>query len=134
LKDKCLFVDARALDGTRQPTKTPYAHVLDQRTNPAKAFIFNDTAGFIARFILMGVKIATVAEIVSSEYSIPATDAATEVNSVLKTLKDNDYVEDRTVGNIHEKPDGHIEPHDGFYDLDFSVNWYGSSGVSKVPL
>jgi hypothetical protein len=132
LKDMCLFVDAKTLDGTRLPTKTPFAHVLDQRTKPAKALIFhNDTAGFIARFIVMGVDTTIVQEIVRSEFGTQVTNPKNEVDKVLALLQD--YVEDRTDGMKHEPPDGHVEPHDGSYDLDFSVNWYGSGGGSKVP-
>jgi len=134
LKDKCLFVDATDLDGNRLPPEIPNAHVLDQRGPQAKVLKLNDTAGFIARFIVMGVDTDTVAEIVSSEYAISTTNAAAEVQSVYSLLKD--FVQARTYKRGHEKP-GTVpkaEPTSGQYGLDFSVNWFGGGGVSKVPL
>ena len=68
LKDKCLFVDAQDLAaGTRYPEVIPFAHILDKSTT-ATYLKLNDTAGFIARFIVIGVDTDLIPQIILSEY------------------------------------------------------------------
>jgi hypothetical protein len=136
LKVQCLFVDAKELDGTRrQPQDLLFAHVLDARQTPAKVLKFNDTAGFIARFILLGVEIGLIPEIIHSEFGDQVTDPLGEVQAVLKMLRlyvDERRPEDRMK---HETPSSEDHgTHGGKYDLDFRVNFYATTGVSKIPI
>jgi hypothetical protein len=135
LKDFCLFVDAKEKDGTRKkPQDLPFAHVLDSRGGGVKVLKFNDTAGFIARFILFGVEVGLIPEIVHSEFGDQVTDPLSEVQAVLKML--NPYIEERKSADRmkHEPPSSEDKgTHSGKYDLDFRVNFYATTGVSKVP-
>lgn len=134
LKDRCLFVDAKELDGTRkQPKNLLFAHVLDARQTPAKVLEFNDTAGFIPRFILFGVEIGLIPEIVHSEFADQVKDPLGEVQAVLQMLLP--YVEERTDRMKHYPPSSKDQgTHPGTYDLDFRVNFYATTGVSKIPI
>ena len=136
LVDKCLFVDAKELDGTRKcPQGLLFAHVMDSRQSPAKVLKFNDTAGFIARFILFGVEIGLIPEIVHSEFGDQVKDPLGEVQAVLKML--SPYVEERKSADRMKYDPASSEDkgtHTGKYDLDFRVNFYASTGMAKVPI
>jgi hypothetical protein len=148
LKAKCLFVDAKNFDDPKTPKRfpieIPYAHVLDK--NSASHLKLNDTAGFIARFIVMGVDTDLIPHIFLSEYSgtLPKlfkgnkvkveAAAKTAVRSVVSLLKP--YLKRRTLTDckqLYETPKGlGIGKHSGKYALDFSINFVGT-GVVKTP-
>jgi hypothetical protein len=143
LKDKCLFVDAYVYDEQKRkpfssdiPSAIPSPHVLDQNTTPATYLYLNDTAAFIARFIVMRVDTNLIPGILSSEYGPKVTNPAQDVNDVLAML--NPYLEPDTppifVRPYHKPKDKGKGQHPGKYPLDFSVNWFGTGGVLKGPL
>ncbi len=133
LIDQCLFVDAKELDGSRvKPQGLNFPHLMDSRQNPSKVLKFNDTAGFIARFILSGVKISVISQIVLSEFG-NVNDPAGKVKDVFDELAD--YLEERLDHMQFQPPtiNDHGD-HSGVYELDFRVNFYATTGVSKLPI
>jgi hypothetical protein len=149
LKDRCLFIDAYVYDETtRKPTSTkkPAAiqspHIFDQRTDPATYLMLNDTAAFIARFIVLGVDTTIIPQIYLSEYPAAGGNAAKEVADVLTMV--DPYLEDRDFKifqRTYQSPQalGNAKPYHGIsgrkgYDLDFNVNWFGTGGLLKGPL
>ena len=143
LQKGCLFVDAYDLDNSslekfiRYPTAIPYAHVLDKRKKTTKDSqncnytIFSDLAGFIGRFIVMGVDTDFILpQIVASEFGLDAEKAANEVKITLNVMKK--YLEpltyprpglDNTIDGRHRVQNG-VLPECG-YELDFKVNPMG---------
>jgi hypothetical protein len=96
LKPKCLFVDAlvhkKPVDGDYH---LPFPHIMDGRSSPAKYLALNDTAGFVAHFIVQGVDTdKLLPQIVQSEYGISLANAAKEVENVKTTLMD--YLDPRS--------------------------------------
>jgi hypothetical protein len=143
LKDKCLLVDAYVYDETNRkpfsaniPSAVPAPHVSDQNTDPATYVYLNDTAAFIARFIVMRVDTALIPDILKSEYGARITNPAQDVQDVLTIL--NPYLEPDappTFVRPYQKPKTVGKgKHPGKYPLDFSVNWFGTGGVLKGPL
>jgi hypothetical protein len=142
MKPKCLFVDALHhkkpevgdyRTGVRKPDDLPFPLVMDQSSSPAKYLALNDTAGFIARFIVQGVDTDwLLPQIIQSEYGISPTDAAQEVEKVKTTLMP--YLAPRSHKRTHQKPkvDKAVK-HSGKFPLDFSVNFLGAT-VLKGPL
>jgi hypothetical protein len=145
LKDKCLFVDAQDLAaGIRYPEVIPFAHILDKNT--ATYLKLNDTAGFIARFIVIGVDTDLIPQIILSEYggTLPrlfegqygkvVAGAKNAVKAVVEMLKP--YLTARTPrdSNRHYEPPKNlgVESHEGGYTLDFSVNFVGTT-CCKIP-
>lgn len=149
LKDKCVFVDAKNFDDPkapkRYPIEIPHAHILDKSS--ASHLKLNDTAGFITRFVVLGVDTDLIPQIILSEYSgtLPKlfegnkdkVEAAvkTAVKSVVSMLKP--YLERRTLADckqLYETPkDLGIGKHSGKYALDFSINFVGTSVVKILP-
>jgi hypothetical protein len=163
LKDKCLFVDFRAYDGThwqprnQQPPVPPVggppgeitpdaitqlAHILDQRPPGPPTWVpLNDTAAFITRLIVMGVDVDLIPELLKSEYSEQQIGSfKTQVTDLVKDLQP--YIEVRQPNDRRgSQPHGNEPPkilakktfpHKG-YNLDFSVNWFGTGGCCKIP-
>jgi hypothetical protein len=148
LKAKCLFVDAKNFDDPkgpkRHPVDMPYAHILDK--NAGSCLKLNDTAGFIARFVVLGVDTDLIPQIIYSEYggtkakpvegSDPTSEAEvkTAVGFVVNKLLP--YLELRTLKDCnrpYEPPtDYGVQQYGGKYTLDFSVNFMGT-GVVKIP-
>ncbi len=91
LKPNCLFANALIIDG---------------RDSPAKQLALNDTAGFIAHFMVQGVDTdKLLPQIMQSEYGIPLEEAAQEVEKVKNTLMP--YLEPRSYQRPHHKPHVH---------------------------
>jgi hypothetical protein len=150
LKSKCLFVDAQDLDDPkhpkRYPTEIPFAHILDKNTKDCLKL--NDTAGVIARFIVIGIDTDLIPQIIFSEYggtkaepvAYENRDAQSEaeiktaVNFVLQKLLS--FLEPRTLKDCnrpYSPPlDYPVEKHEGKYKLDFSVNFVGTT-CCKIP-
>jgi hypothetical protein len=141
LKKGCLFVDAYDLDKPnphdapdRSKQDIPYAHVMDKSQAQLKAdcpyTTLNDVAGFIGRFIVMGVDTETILpKIVASEYGISEDKAKDEVKAVLVIMED--YLQPRLTPRGHMAPKSHLKgKHKGVYELNFRVNPIGI-GVFK---
>jgi hypothetical protein len=148
LKDKCLFVDAKNFDDPkapkRFPNEIPFAHILDKNTG--SHLKLNDTAGFITRFIVMGVDTDLIPQIIYSEYggTLPKlfegkcakAEAAVKaaVKAVVKILRP--YLKPRTLADCKQpyEPPKDLGVGKGLvkYTLDFSVNFVGI-GVVKIP-
>jgi hypothetical protein len=145
LKDKCLFVDANSYDeknrkfaNKNKPAKPPTSgkielpHVMDKSTTPATYLMLNDAGAFIARFIVMGVALKDIPEILKSEYEGAVVNPAQDVADVYSMLAP--YLEKRMVTRPYQAPkDEGKGEHSGQYDLDFRVNWFGT-GKFKGPL
>ncbi len=147
LKDNCLFVDAKDLTtNIRYPEAIPFPHVLDKNTQTYKKF--NDTAGFIARFVVIGVDTGLIPQIVLSEYgtrhrsmiggkpNLSEASAKAAVSAVVKMLMP--YLERRKPTDYHppyEPPqDLGVASHENGYKLDFSVNFMGTTCCKIPPL
>jgi hypothetical protein len=143
LKDKCLFVDADVYDEAakkpkkdKKPGDIPHAHILDKRdeTKPVPFLALNDEAGFIARFIVMGVETDLIPDILKSEYPPGAVaDPVKDVKDVLAMI--NPYLELRSPTEPYTGPQKLAEGkhQTGKYALDFGVNWFGTGWI-KGPL
>jgi hypothetical protein len=138
LKQLCLLVDAKHSEtGRRIPEEIPSAHILDQRTKPYTYLKLSDGAAFIARFLVLGVDVALIPEILRSEYSLTSqnkergVDFEADVDSVIKML--GDYIEVRTSGMPYSSPEtlGRGENECG-YPLDFGVHSPGYV-CCKIP-
>jgi hypothetical protein len=149
LKDKCVFVDAKNFDDPkapkRYPIEIPHAHILDK--SAGAHLKLNDTAGFIARFVVMGVDTDLIPQIIVSEYSgtlpklFKGNEAKVEaaaksaVRSVVSMMKP--YLKRRTLTDCkqhYEKPkDLGMVKHSGKYTLDFSINFVGTAVVKILP-
>lgn len=134
MKPKCLFVDAlthkKPEEGdynidVRKPDDLSFPLVMDHRSSPAKYLALNDTAGFVARFIMQGVDTdKLLPQIIQSEYGISLTDATQEVENVKTILMP--YLDPRSHQRAHQKPQvHHTGDHPGKFPLDFSVNFLG---------
>jgi len=143
LQDKCLFVEAYAYDemtrkpcSNTMPSSIPCPHVLDQRNTPATYVTLNDTAAFIARFIVMRVDTNLIPDILSSEYGAKSKSPAADVQTVLKILEPYLEPDDpRIFTRTYQTPKGtNSGNHPGKYSLDFSVNWFGTGGLLKGPI
>jgi hypothetical protein len=133
LKVDCVFVEAHDHDdrNIKKPDKYKFPQVFNQKTGD---FVpFDDTGGFIARFIVQGVDPVDIPKILVSEYgSSEANNFATDVNNVLAELKP--FIKDRQP----RKYDKHVKKtpgtgHDPTFDLDFKVNPIGIV-VLKLPI
>lgn len=138
LKELCLLVDAKDYETDRRiPEEIPSAHILDQRTKPFTYLKLSDGAAFIARFIVLGVDVALIPEILRSEYSLTpqdkerGVDFEADVESVIKMLRD--YIEVRTSGMPYSSPETRgTGENKGGYPLDFGV--HSVNGVLvKIP-
>ncbi len=149
LIDKCLFVDAMDYDTrVRHPKELPFAHVLDQRKWPNTYLQLSDSAGYIARFIAMGVDTDLIPLILRSEYrpnmgkQVDSIDFAAEVQAVVNMLQP--YLKEREHAreyysshpskqfNEAQYVDQAGNPIKG-YALDFSVNGF-PIGCCKIPV
>jgi hypothetical protein len=145
LKDKCLFVDAQDLEARRRyPEAIPFAHILDKNTSTYLKL--NDTAGFIARFIVIGVDTELIPQIILSEYGVTLPKlfegkqlrfqaaARSAVRAVVEMLRP--YIKPRTRTDCKQpyEPPANlgVGTHEGGYKLDFSVNFVGTT-VVKIP-
>ncbi|OGR25281.1 MAG: hypothetical protein A2139_01205 [Desulfobacca sp. RBG_16_60_12] len=148
LKKKCLFVDAINFDDPKAPKRypevIPYPHILDKST--ASYLKLNDTAGFIARFIVIGIDTDLIPQILLSEYGVTlprlveGTKAKAEaaakaaVKSVVRMLRP--YLKPRTRTDSkqpYEPPAAlGVGKHECKYKLDFSVHFVGTT-VVKIP-
>jgi hypothetical protein len=128
LKNKILFVDAASEHdhNKKKPDTIKAAHVLDQSGGGKKILKLDDTAGFIARFIVQGVETDNLLpEILKSEYSNIA-NAQDEVNKVRDMLFPK-YVQQlgaSTKAYVPVIPPDPEEPYTKEYKLDFSPNWF----------
>jgi hypothetical protein len=129
MKHKCAFVDAQEAretehqKGPKKPDGVNAAHVYFHEGNDKKVLKLNDTAGFIARFIVQGVEIDQIPEILKSEYGSSIGNAAQEVDTVLGIL--NPYVQKRTGTKPFSSPQSQgIAEAPATYDLDFKLNWF----------
>jgi len=134
LKDGCIFVDANDPRDKKKkkPDDYPFPHVFNQNT---KAYVaFNDGAGFIARFIALGVDTNVIPQILVSEYG-PVSNPQGAVDKVYAMMKD--YLENRPAGS-YEDPGNYQSPvqlpprHTGALRLDFSTNPVGIVNL-KTP-
>jgi hypothetical protein len=148
LKAKCLFVDAKDLDDPktpkRHPIEIPFAHILDK--SEGSCLKLNDTAGFIARFIVLGVDTDLIPQIIYSEYGGTKPQPTEKQNSQSQTEIKNavdfvvgklmPYLETRTLADCprpyESANDYGVDKHAGKYKLDFSVNFVGT-GIVKIP-
>jgi len=132
LKDKCLFVDAKNREtNERKPDVIPFAHVMDKTNSPANYLKLNDTAGFIARFIVFGVDTDIIPQILRSEFGGDVEHHQAEVSAVVEMLK-NYLVKLRPI--LRKKR--YIGPKslgedrlEGGYPLDFKVNWFATGWI-----
>lgn len=140
-KGKCLFVEAKVYDdtdwrptGTHKPDDINCAHVMDKSVTPAKILKLNKGAAFITRFIVLGVPIKYIPDILVSEYGANVvTNPAGEVETVLNML-DPDFLEERDYKRPYQAPQSlGGGTHSGKYDLDFKVNAF-NVGILKGPL
>jgi hypothetical protein len=138
LKELCLLVDAKHYEtGKRYPEEIPSAHILDQRTKPYTYLKLSDGAAFIARFIVLGVDVALIPEILRSEYRLTSQDKEEgvdfekDVGQVVKML--DNYIEKRVFVMPYDRPGSSGEgKKECGYPLDFGVHSFGI-GVIKVP-
>ncbi len=137
LQDYCIFVDARDLEDNRYPEKIPHPHVLNKSSKGEYTYLpLNDAAGFIAAFIVEGVDVRLIPEILRSEYEstledkVKEVDFVAQVDAVLGMLRP--YLVERTYERTYATPQplrpGTIT--EG-YSLDFSVNWYPIGGRKR---
>jgi hypothetical protein len=131
LKDTCLFVDARDFEtGKRYPETIPHPHIFDQESGTYLPL--NDTAAFIAHFILMGVQIDLVPQILQSEYGERVENPDTEVSRVLELL--HSYIEPRVYFPEYVAARaGEVQEHKGCYPLDFGVYSIATVTVKLPP-
>jgi hypothetical protein len=125
MENKCAFVDAAEEHDhkKKKPKDIQSAHVMDQRPGTAKVLKLNDTAGFIARFIVQGVDIDVIPQILTSEYGSTITNPKGEVDKVLAMLKP--YVKKRSGTNQYSAAQaGTASDYTGTYELDFKINWF----------
>jgi hypothetical protein len=134
LKADCCFVDALdPVSGDRKPNNYPFPHVFNQKT---KTYVpFNDAAGFIARFIVLGVDTGVIPQILVSEYGASKKmDPAAEVAQVYNMMKA--YLEPRKGRKPHSAPGkwpAATKPkHTGKLRLSFSTNPIGYVNL-KTP-
>jgi hypothetical protein len=133
MKDKCLFVDAFDLkENKRKPDVIPFAHVLDQTNSPANKYLrLNDTAGFITRFIVLGVDTDLIPQILSSEFGGAASEHQAEVDTVVAMLQG--YLQKLppiSQKKTYEGPKSlGVDSHTDGYDLDFRVNWFPTGWI-----
>jgi hypothetical protein len=153
LKKDCLFIDAYDLDAAkanpanspqRQKLVIPHAHLMNKSETEGKKnqqtgeieypyTMLNDLAGFIGRFIVMGVETdLLLPQIIASEFDLKPDRAKKEVDDAYALMKA--YLEEivpagtsrqlkKFVGNS-TKPALHGH-HPGEYDLNFRVNPMG---------
>jgi hypothetical protein len=147
LKLGCLFVDAWNVEkDCREPELPPQlrcAHIRDTRDggpdDPADYVELNETAGFIARFIVMGLNTDNIiADILTSEYGSEWEGVAqTQVNEVrdkllpyLEPLPNVGSPPPRRGRKRYNKPQVKtIGKHDRKYSLDFSPNWFATGWI-----
>lgn len=129
LKHKCAFVDAQEAretehhKGPKKPDAVNAAHVYFYEGNNKKVLKLNDTAGFIARFIVQGVDIDLIPLILRSEYGSTIQNPAQEVQTVLGILMP--YLQKRTATNPFSPPQSQGKSNAPVpYELDFSLNWF----------
>jgi len=121
LADMCLYVSAKHFETKeRAPKEIPFPHILDQRKKPATYLKLNNGASYITRFIVQGVDIDLIPEILRSEYGAQVENPKAEVEAVLEMLKP--YLKKRTVKRRYQRPKplGKGKHEDG-YDLDCRV-------------
>jgi hypothetical protein len=136
LKPNCIFVDANDPKDkkNKKPDENPYPHVFNQTTKTYVAF--NDAAGFIARFIVLGVDTKVISQILVSEYgSSEVANLQGGVDKVYAMMKD--YLENRPAGSSgnpdYYKPPVPLPPkHSGKLKLNFSTNPIGYVNL-KTP-
>jgi hypothetical protein len=143
LKNKCYFVDAwNVKDNQRVPEIDgcgKSAHIADKRReatsgHPVDYLLLNDTAAFIARFIVMGVEINLIPQILHSEFGDSVGIPLTQVNKVLQQLMP--YLDQiPEIGNAggrrgvrkYQAPSWESKKDKACnYSLDFSPNWFGT--------
>jgi hypothetical protein len=131
LKSKCLFVDAVDRDSNspgRKPDDIKHAHVMDTNKKSENCLKLNDMAGFIARFVVQGVDVDVIPQILLSEYDYTqaTTTPKDDVDKVVSMLYP-DFVKKRAHKREYETPEPRGKmSHHGKYDLDFKVNWFGT--------
>jgi hypothetical protein len=136
LKDGCIFVDANDPKDKKKkkPDENPYPHVFNQTTKDYVAL--NDAAGFIARFIVLGVDTNVISQILVSEYgSSVVANPQGAVDKVYAMMKD--YLENRPAGSYGDpgnyQPPVQLPPkHSGTLKLNFSTNPIGFVNL-KTP-
>jgi len=134
LKKDCVFVEAHDHDdrNIKKPDKYKFPQVFNQKTGDYVPF--DDTGGFIARFIVQGVDPVDIPKILLSEFGPPsqANDFPADVATVLAELMP--FMEDRKTRNYdkHVKKDPGTG-HDGRFKLDFTVNPIGIIFL-KLPI
>jgi hypothetical protein len=136
MKDGCIFVDANDPKDKKKkkPDDFPCPHVFNQNTKTYVAF--NDAAGFIARFIVMGVDTNVIPQVLVSEYgSAAVANPQGAVDTVYAMMKD--YLENRPAGSYgnpgNYQPPVQLPPkHTGKLKLDFSTNPVGIVNL-KTP-
>ncbi len=129
MKHKCAFVDAQEAritehqKGSKKPDGVNAAHVYFYEGNNKKVLKLNDTAGFIARFIVQGVDIDLIPVILRSEYGSSIQNPEQEVQKVLNILMP--YLQKRVGTNAFSPPQsqGTANAPDP-YKLDFGLNWF----------
>lgn len=133
LKPGCIFVDAVLHEtGVKKPDENPYPHVFSQADGTFATF--NDTAAFIARFIVLGVDTEThLPDILVSEYKGQViADPKAEVNKVYTMLEP--YLEQWKKHRNHVPPAGEkLSGHSKKLTLDFNTNPVGINYI-KVPI
>jgi hypothetical protein len=147
LKDGCLFVDAWNVENDCREPETPpqlrCAHIRctsnADPNDPADYVELNETAGFIARFIVMGLNTDNIiANILTSEYGPEWQGVAqTQVNEVrdkllpyLEPLPNVGSPQPRRGRRPYNKPQVKtIGKHDRKYSLDFSPNWFATGWI-----
>jgi len=134
LKEHCCFVDAFHHEKkVRKPDSYPFPHVFHQKD---KTYVsFNDTAAFIARFIVLGVDTDVIPQILVSEYGASKVpNPAAEVDEVYKMMKG--YLTLRKKHRTHTAPGkwpAAAKPkHTGKLRLSFSTNPVGIINL-KTP-
>ena len=136
LKDGCVFVEAHDHDDLtkKKPDKYNFPHVFN-KTN-GDYLPFDDTGGFIARFIVQGVDPADIPKILKSEFGPPNpqdeyTKAVDEVLDELAPL----FIEARQPSRRYVKhvKKNKLTGHDGTFELCFHVNPIGIV-VLKLPI
>ena len=133
LKDGCVFVEAHDHDdrNIKKPDKYKFPQVFNQKTGDYVPF--DDTGGFIARFIVQGVDPVDIPKILKSEFGDPhPSDEYT--NAVADVLSELDpFIEARQT----RRYDRHVRRnpesgHGGKFELCFMVNPIGIV-VLKLP-
>ena len=139
LKPNCHFVDAYDIDKARAHPKDPrdrtdaacqeiaFAYVMKKDSNNKCTHLkLNDVAGFIGRFIVMGVPVNKITDIVNSEYDNIPGNTIDAVNAVVQWMKDFDSIQPRTQKpNFQEPSNLGTDTHNCHYKLDFKVNPMG---------